>query len=115
MKKERIVKIFWNNGRELTPFESWLQYNKEKQYCRYAVWDIATGIMLACGEKYKVNQNLTYVESFRCWETRFRKVSAFIRFDTIKGRSVKIVFWFNTPKHTPFRTVTDAGLIIGLS
>lgn len=109
MKKKELSQC-----RELIPLENWLQVNKGKQYCRYAVWDIATGIMLACGEKYKVNQGLEYVESFRCLETRFRKVSAYIRFLTIKGRSVKIVFWFNTPKHTPFRTVTDAGVILGL-
>lgn len=86
----------------------------EKEYCRYAIWDIATSVMLVCGEKRKVNKDLTYIESFRCLQSRFRKVSAYIRFATIKGRSVKIVFWFNTPKHTPFRTVTDAGLVLGL-
>lgn len=109
MKKKEVSKC-----RELIPFENWLQVNKGKQYCRYAVWDIATGAMLVAGEKYKVNQNLTYVESFRCWQTRFRKVSAYIRFATIKGRSVEIVFWFNTPKHKPFRYVDDAGAILGL-
>lgn len=86
----------------------------KKEYCRYAVWDNATGVMLIAGEKYKVNQGLEYVESFRCFETRFRKVSAYIRYTVIKGRSVKIVFWFNSPKHKPFSYVTDAGIILGL-
>ncbi len=85
-----------------------------KEFCRYAVYDGKTGVTLACGEKYKVNQNLEYVESFRALCTRFRKVSAYGRHTVIKGRKVDIIYWFNTPVRKPFRTVTDAGLVLGL-
>lgn len=83
----------------------------KKEFCRYAVWDLETGVLLVCGEKYKVNQNLTYEQSFRYF---FRKVSAYTRFTDIKGRFVKVVFWFNAPKRKPCHFVTDAGLILGL-
>lgn len=86
----------------------------KKEFCRYAVWDSLTGVMLACGEKYKKNIDLAYVESFRCRQSHLKKVSAYAMKTVVKGRVVDIVFWFNTPRHKPFRTVTDAGLILGL-
>lgn len=87
---------------------------KEKEFCRYAVYDSATGVRLVCGEKYKVNQNLEYVESFRGFYTHFRKVSAFARKAFIMGRAVDIVYWFGTFLRAPSRLVTDAGFVLGL-
>lgn len=86
----------------------------KKEYCRYAVTDLKTGVRLVCGEKYKVNIGLGYVESFKGLCTRFKKVNAYIRNAIIKGREVQITYWFNTPKHTPCRVVTDSGLVLGL-
>lgn len=86
----------------------------KKEFCRYAIYDIATGVRLACGEKYKVNQGLDYVETFRGLCTHFKKVFAYGRKAVIMGRSVDIVYWFNTPVRTSFRFVTDAGLVVGL-
>lgn len=85
-----------------------------KEFCRYAVCDGKTGVALVCGEKYKRNQNLEYVESFKGLCTRFRKVSTYARQAVIKGRKVDIVYWFNTPVRKPFRIVTDAGVVLGL-
>lgn len=87
---------------------------KIKEFCRYAVCDSVTGIFLVCGEKYKVNQGLEYVASFRSLSSRFRKISTFARKAIIKGRSVDIVYWFNPPRRVPYRSVTEAGLIMGL-
>lgn len=86
----------------------------KKKYCRYAIYDIVSGNVLICGEKYKSNQNLEFVESFRCFKSRFKKVSAFVRHTQIKGLSVDIVYWFNTPLNTPFRAISDTGLDLGL-
>ena len=85
-----------------------------KEFCRYAVWDNKTGVMLVCGEKYKVKQNLDYLESFRCFRAGFRKIQAFVRKTVIKGREVDIVYWFNTPRRNPSRAVMPAGLVLGL-
>lgn len=85
-----------------------------KEYCRYAIWDELSGVMLVCGEKYKINQNLEYVESFRCVKSHMKKVSSFARKSIVKGRTVDIVYWFGTPKNNPFRTVLDGGLVLGL-
>lgn len=38
----------------------------KKEYCRYAIYDSESGNVLICGEKYKLNQNFEFVESFRC-------------------------------------------------
>lgn len=86
----------------------------KKEFCRYALWDVKTGVLLVSGEKYKVNSGLEYVESFRGVNTRFRKVHAYARRTVIKGREVDIVCWFNTFKRAPFRVVNDGGLILGL-
>lgn len=85
-----------------------------KEFCRYAVWDDKTGALLVCGEKYKVNQGLEYVESFRSLQLRFRKVKAYARQSVIMGHKVNIVFWFNTPKRKPLRAVMDAGAVLGM-
>ncbi len=85
-----------------------------KEFCRYAVWDDKTGVLLVCGEKYKVNQGLEYIESFRSLQSRLRKVKAYARQSVVKGRKVNIVFWFNTPKRKPIRAVTEAGAVLGL-
>ena len=86
----------------------------KKEYCRYAVYDVKTGIRIVCGEKYKANENLEFVESFRGFCTRFKKVSAYGRKAIIKGRAVDIVYWFNTPVRAPYRFIDDGGLIMGL-
>lgn len=85
-----------------------------KEFCRYAVWDDKTGVLLVSGEKYKVKQGLEYVESFRSLRSRFRKVRAYARQSIIRGRKVNIVFWFNTPKRKPLRAVMDAGAVLGM-
>ncbi|MDE5654200.1 MAG: hypothetical protein K2I46_01150 [Clostridia bacterium] len=86
----------------------------KKEFCRYAIWDIETGVMLVSGEKYKAKDGLQYVESFSGLFTKFRKVNAFARHSVIKGRKVDIVYWFNAPKRKPCRKVNDGGLILGL-
>lgn len=86
----------------------------KKEFCRYAVYDTVTDIRLVCGERYKVNQGLEYVESFRGLCTKFCKVSAFYRKSVVKGREVYIVYWFGTPRRVPFRFVTEAGQVLGL-
>lgn len=86
----------------------------KKEFCRYAVYDSATGVRIIGGEKYKVNQGLEYVESFRGFCTRFRKVSAYARKAVIMGRTVDIVYWFGTFLRSPARYVTEAGLVLGL-
>ncbi len=86
----------------------------KKELCRYAVRDIKTGTFLVCGVKYKEKNSLHYVESFRSLCTFFKKVDAYERFICIKGRCVQVVYWFNVPKDIPCRSVTDAGLILGL-
>lgn len=87
-----------------------------KEFCRYAIWDEATGILLVSGEKYKArSENMQYVESFRCLSTRFRKVDVYVRHSVIKGRRVSIVVWFNSFRRKPWRFVSDAGLLMGLN
>ncbi len=86
----------------------------KKEFCRYAIWDIETSVMLVSGEKYKAKDGLQYVESFSSLCTRFRKVNAFVRHSVVKGRNVEIVYWFNAPKRKPWRVVNDGGLILGL-
>ena len=85
-----------------------------KEFCRYAVWDDKTGVLLVCGEKYKVKQGLEYIGSFRSLQSRLRKVKAYARQRVVKGRKVNIVFWFNTPKRKPICVVTEAGAVLGL-
>lgn len=92
----------------------------EKEFCRYAIYDAATGVRLVGGEKYKLNrefihfQGAKYVESFKGFCTRFRKVSAFFRNAVIKGRAVEIVYWYGTFRRAPSRYVTEAGQVLGL-
>lgn len=86
----------------------------KKEFCRYSVYDGKTGVALVCGEKYKVNQGLEYVESFRCFKSRFKKILAYGRHTELKGRSVDIVYWFNSPVDIPFRALTDAGRVLEL-
>ena len=85
-----------------------------KEFCRYAVWDDKTGVLLVCGEKYKVKQGLEYIGSFRSLQSRLRKVKAYARQRVVKGRKVNIVFWFNTPTRKPICVVTEAGAVLGL-
>lgn len=88
---------------------------EKKDFCRYAVFDGKTGVMLACGEKYKVNRGLNYDGSFRPWSAGFRRIAEYSRHAVIKGRAVNIFYWYNTCVRKPFRTVTPAGAVLGLS
>ncbi len=86
----------------------------KKEFCRYAVRDLETGISLVVGEKYKAKGNLRYITSFRSWNTWFRKIDAYERYAVIRGRAVCIDYWFNTPKRKPCRYITEFGRTLGV-
>lgn len=74
---------------------------EKKDFCRYAVFDGKTGVMLACGEKYKVNRGLNYDRSFSPWSAGFRRIAEYSRHAVIKGVrsifSIGIILVFASP------------------
>lgn len=85
-----------------------------KEYCEYIVMDKNTQEVLISGRKYRKKIGLSYLESFRCPLSRFKKVYTYTRTTVIKGCEVVIVYWFNAPKRNFPRDITFDGFILGV-
>ena len=87
-----------------------------KQYTRYAVIDIETGLLLACGERNKNLWGLPYVGSFRRGLFGYigKKQITLARIATIKKRKCIIVYWPNAPLRKEFNCVLLPGRLVGM-
>ena len=63
-----------------------------KEYCRYVVVDIATGLSLFMGEKFKDFTGMHWATTFRTGIFR-RKVYQYEREITIEGRACVVFYW----------------------
>lgn len=95
---------------------------KDKLLCKYSVIEVATGIPLAYGEKWKRIENIcrTYIhsgESFRRFPQLWQKITLYYRNVEICGVRCAIILWVNssTRRGKPFNCINRHGVKHGLS
>ena len=89
-------------------------YYKLRHFCRYAVIDVETSVVLSVGEKYKYIIDLQYVDSFRLKPFFGRRLYQYVRFVNVLGRKCVIVYWFGHKAKEPWNTVMPAGAFLGM-
>ena len=88
-----------------------------KEYCRYGVTDIETGVVLITGEKWKDVSDLVPMGSFRSgfFGLLGRKIVTYARIAEIKGRYCLIEYFTGSPQTEVGSCVTISGRLLGLS
>ena len=88
-----------------------------KVFCRYSVVDVNSGESLACGEKWKLSDNIesTYIKDFSFGV--FRKLTVYHRNLDICGRRCVILLFAHKNKRrgTSYNCLTCFGYQMGLS
>lgn len=84
-----------------------------RYFCRYAVIDVETSVVLAVGEKYKRIGDLQYIDTFRL-KIFGRKIYQYVRFVNVLGRKCVIVYWFGQKVKEPWNKVMPAGAFLSM-
>ena len=85
-----------------------------RMFCRYAVVDLETSVVLKVGERYKNVMSLQYVSTFRRYPIFGRKINMYVDFRRVKGRKCIIVFWANVPGREAWDKTLFPGGFLGL-
>lgn len=64
-----------------------------RSYCKYCVYDLATGEVFAYGGKYKDFSRMRADFSFRSFPIIWRKIYTYSRFAAVGGRMCYIIYW----------------------
>ena len=89
-------------------------YCMPRHFCRYAVIDVETSVVLAVGEKYKYIVDLQYVDTFRLRPFFGKKIHQYVRFEKVRGRKCVIVFWVGHKAIEPWNKVMPAGAFLSM-